>query len=172
MPLVIKTASELADSDVEARAGVRRAARESDVLRAVLRLFADRGGPVNIEAVVTALPDARPDWVRAKLDSLSDEDLLVLREDSIELAYPFSASPTRFVVHRADGRERFTCCAIDALGIAPMLSEPVRVATPCQHCNAPLRFTVTPEGPASDARDIMVWVTRSAQEEGRACVVL
>jgi Alkylmercury lyase len=172
MPLVIKTAAELADTDVEARASVRRAARETNVLRTVLRLFADSGGPVNVEVVVTALPEVQPQAVRQKLGRLSDEDLLILRGDSIELAYPFSASPTPFVVHRADGRELFTCCALDALGIAPMLNESVRVVSVCHHCNTPLRFSVTPDGPALDARDIMVWVTRLAQDGGRACIVL
>lgn len=173
MPLLIKTAAELADIDVdEARARLRRAARETKLLRTVLRVFADTGGPVNVSAVVTALPGVEPDVVRKKLGDLSDEDLLILRGDSIELAYPFSAAPTRFVVRRADGRERFTCCAIDALGTAPMLNEPVHVVSACQHCHAPLHFAVTPDGPATDAGDVMVWVTRSRQDDGRACAVL
>ena len=53
--LVIKTADELRDSDVEARAGARRAARETPVLRAVLRAFADSGGPVSAAAIAASL---------------------------------------------------------------------------------------------------------------------
>ena len=170
--LVIKTADELGDSDVEARAGARRAARETPVLRAVLRVFADSGGPVSVVAVAATLASAQPEAVGKTLATLSDEDLLILRGDSIELAYPFSTSPTPFIVRRADGRERFICCAIDALGIAPMLNEDVEIATRCHHCNTPLRFAVGPEGPSPDAHDLMVWVTRLRPDDGRACAVL
>ena len=170
--LLIKTAADLADSDVEARADRRRAARETPVLRAVLQLFADAGGPVSVAAVTRQLPRVEPEAVAATIATLNDDDLLVLEGDSIQLAYPFSASPTPFVVRRADGRERFTCCAIDALGISPMLNEDVEVVTRCHHCAAPLRFVVRPDGPAPAADDLMVWVTQARSEEGRACAVL
>jgi len=95
MPNVrIKTADELGDSDVEARAADRRVARETPVLRAVLRLFADSGGPVNVAAVADSLAGADSEAIAKTLATLSDDDLLILRGDSIELAYPFSTSPT------------------------------------------------------------------------------
>lgn len=170
--LVIKTADELGDSDVEARAGARRAARETPLLRAVLRLFADSGGPVSVAAVAESLAGAEPEAIAKTLATLSDEDLLILRGDRIELAYPFSVSPTPFMVRRANGRERFTCCALDALGIAPMLNEDVEITTRCHHCNAPLRFWVGPDGPSPDGHDVMMWVTRLRPDDGRACTVL
>lgn len=170
--LVIKAADELGDNDVEARAGARRAARETPVLRAVLRLFADSGGPVSVAAVAESLARAEPEAIAKTLAALSDDDLLILRGDSIEVAYPFSTPATPFVVRRADGRERFTCCAVDALGIAPMLNEDVEITTRCHHCNAPLRFSVGPDGPSPDARDVMMWVTRLKPDDGRACAVL
>jgi len=170
--LVIKTADELGDNDVEVRAGARRLARETPVLRAVLRLFADSGGPVSVAAVAESLADAQPEAIAKTLATLSDEDLLILHGDSIELAYPFSTAPTPFVIRRDDGRERFTCCALDALGIAPMLNEDVEITTRCHHCSTPLRFTAGPEGPSPDADDIMVWVTRLRPDDGRACAVL
>ena len=169
--LVIKTADELRDSDVEARAGARRAARETPVLRAVLRAFADSGGPVSAAAIAASL-GSESQAVGETLATLSIEDLLILRGDSIELAYPFSTSPTSFVVRRADGRERFTCCAIDALGIAPMLNEDVEIMTHCHHCRVALRFPVSPAGPSPDAQGVMVWVTRMRPEDGRACTGL
>jgi hypothetical protein len=170
--LLIKTAAEVHDGDVEARADSRRAARETPVLRAVLQLFADSGGPVSIAAVAANLASVQPHAVARTIATLNDDDLLVLRGDSIDLAYPFSTSPTPFVVRRADGRERFTCCAIDALGIAPMLNEDVEVATRCHHCAAPLRFGVSPDGPSPDADDLMVWVTRAQPDDRRACTGL
>jgi hypothetical protein len=159
--LLIKTAAELGDSDVEARADSRRAARETPVLRAVLQLFAESGGPVSIAAVATNIAGSQPDAVAKTIAGFNDDDLLVLRGDTIELAYPFSTAPTPFVVRRADGREGFTCCAIDALGIAPMLNEDVEVATRCHHCSEPLRFAVSPDGLSPDAHGLMVWVTRA-----------
>ena len=172
MPLTIKTAEEVGDSDVEARAAIRRTARETPLLRTVLRLFADSGGPVSVTTVVGAVQGAQSDTVRNTLLRLNDDDLLILHQDRIDLAYPFSAFPTRFIVRREDGRERFTCCALDALGIAPMLNEGVEVASFCHHCDSPLRFTVGPEGPSSGADDLMVWVTKSEEGETRACTGL
>lgn len=104
--LVIKNADELRDDDVEARAAARRAARETPVLRAVLRLFAESGGPVSVAAVAASLASADEPDVAKTLAILDAEDLLVLRSDIIDLAYPFSTSPTPFVVRRADGRDR------------------------------------------------------------------
>ena len=111
-------------------------------------------------------------WRRTEFWRRTAEDLLILRGDSIELAYPFSTSPTPFVVRRGDGRERFTCCAIDALGIAPMLNEDVQIATRCHHCDAPLGLAVSPEGPSPDTHGVMVWVTRMRPDDGRACTGL
>ena len=34
------------------------------------------------------------------------------------LAYPFSTTPTSFVVHLSGRGDRYVCCAIDALGVA------------------------------------------------------
>ena len=170
--LLIKTAGELGDSAIEERADARRTARETPVLRAVLRLFADMGGPVVVSDVAESLPDVPPATIARAMAALNDDDLLVLRGDRIELAYPFSTAPTPFVVRRVDGRERFTCCAIDALGIAPMMQEHVEVATRCHHCDSQLRFSVSPDGPLPPAADVMVWVTRLRPDDGRACAVL
>jgi hypothetical protein len=49
--------------------------------------------------------------------------LIRIRDGHVDLAYPFSASPTAFVVRLPDGRERYACCATDALGIAPMVGQ-------------------------------------------------
>jgi hypothetical protein len=87
----------------------------------------------------------------------------------VELAYPFSAAPTAFVVELGDGRgERFSCCAIDALGLAPMLGRPIRIRSECHHCAAPLALSVSPSGPGPEAAGMMVWVGKRA-EDRRAC---
>lgn len=58
--------------------------------------------------------------------------------------YPFSARPTGIRVHlRRVTRE--VMCAIDALGVAPMLGEPVAVTSTCPVCDKPLRLEVSPD---------------------------
>ena len=140
-------------------------------MRAVLRLFADGGGPVAVTAVAAAA-GLGADMAARALQALNDDDLLVLRDVAVELAYPFSTATTAFVVRRPDGRERYICCAIDALGLAPMLGERVVLTSSCHHSGAPLRFAVAPEGPAPEAGPLMVWATRSGGDDERACTGL
>jgi hypothetical protein len=169
MGLEIKTAAELIALDVEGRGTTRRAARETELLQRVFRAFVDRPGSVAVEAIVASLPDRRPSEVWDELTRLDAEDLLQIRAEQIELAYPFSAAPTAFAVDLGDGRgERFACCAIDALGLAPMLGHAVRIHSRCHHCAAPLALGVSPSGPGPEAAGVMVWVGRRA-EDRRAC---
>jgi mercuric reductase len=107
--------------------------------------------------------------VREALVRLDAEDLLQLRGQRIELAYPFSAAPTAFVVDLGDSHgERFSCCAVDALGLAPMLGRPIHIRSRCHHCAAPLALSVSPSGPEPEAAGMMVWVGKRA-EDRRAC---
>ena len=165
MGLEIKTAEELIDPALEARWGARRAARQTDVLQLILRTFVDRGGPIPVGAIVATFPDLPRDAVWETLITLDEEDLIQVREGQVNMAYPFSAVPTPFVVRLADGRERYACCAIDALGIAPMLGQRVHIRSQCHHCKAPLKFSVGPRGPGPEDADVMVWVGKPA--EGR-----
>ena len=59
--------------------------------------------------------------------------------------FPFATRPTGVRVRLGDA-EREAMCAIDALGVAPMLARSVAVSSACAVCGAPLRLTVTPEG--------------------------
>ncbi|MGH7266868.1 MAG: organomercurial lyase [Candidatus Rokuibacteriota bacterium] len=172
MAVPIKTAAELVDAELEARWAARRAERRADVLRHVLRRFAAEGGPVPVDAVCRAFPGRAPDTVRAELRDLDEKDFLVIREDRVELAYPFSGAATAFAVILPDGGERHACCAIDALGIAPMLRRSIAIRSECHHCRASLGFTVTPAGPGPEADGIMVWVGRRAPDQRRVCTTL
>ncbi len=165
--LEIKTADEFVDPELEARWAVRRAARQADVLRQVLQEFVERTGPISVETIIAALPDHPPQAVRDSLDKLDEDDLIQLDDGRVEIAYPFSALPTAFVVQLASGHERFACCAIDALGIAPMVGQEVQVRAGCHHCGSPLEFSVTPNGPGPEARDVMVWVGKRGEGERR-----
>ena len=58
--LEIKTADELVDAELEARWALRRATGQADVLQRVLRTFVERGGPIRVEEIATALWDRAP----------------------------------------------------------------------------------------------------------------
>ena len=100
--------------------------------------------------------------------ALDEEDLIRVRAGQIDLAYPFSASPTPFVVRLADGRERYACCATDALGISPMTGQRVDIRTRCHHCKASLTFSATPQGPGPEADGIMLWFGKRVEEQCKA----
>jgi len=172
MSLEIKTAAELVDPALEARWAARRADRQSDVLRAVLRRFVARPGPVPVTDVVAALPDRAPPAVREAVASLDAADVLLLQDDRVELAYPFSGRPTAFRVILPGDQLRYACCAIDALGIAAMLRAPIGVRSACHHCGAPLAFSADADGPGPDARGIMAWVASRGPGERRVATSL
>jgi Alkylmercury lyase len=169
MSLEIKTAAELIALDVEGRRTARRAARETELLRRVFHAFVEQPGPIAIETIAASSPDHAPAMVREALARLDTEDLLQIRAGRVELAYPFSAAPTAFVVDLGgEHGARFACCAVDALGLAPMLGRPVSIRSECHHCAAPLALSVSPAGPGPEAAAIMVWVETRA-EARRAC---
>ncbi len=173
MTLEIKTAAELIALDIEGRQAARRAARETELMRRVLRAFIDRTDAVWVEDIVAAFPAQLPETVFEALATLDEDDLVRISAGRVDLAYPFSASATPFVVDLGGGRgERYACCAIDALGLAPMLGQLLRIRSQCHHCGMPLELSVDPSGPGRDAAAIMVWVGKRAEDERRACDAL
>jgi len=172
MALEIRTATELSDPELEARWTTRRAARETAVLQQVLRAFVERPGPVEVEQIVAAFADGPSEGIRQDLARLDEDDLIQIRDGLVDVAYPFSAFPTPFVVQLADGPERYACCAIDALGIAPMLAQRVRIRSRCHHCGEPLELGVDPAGSGLEAEGAMVWVGKQGDGERRASTSL
>ena len=172
--LEIKTAEELTDPALEARWNSRRAARETDVLQRILRTFVERGGRISVEDIALAFQDRPTEEIHDALIALNGDDLIRVQQGHVDIAYPFSAATTPFVVRLPDGTERYACCAIDALGIAPMLARTIVVTSACPVCEAPLRLTVTPEGVAAadpealgpEADGVMVWVGELAEDRG------
>lgn len=165
-PLEIKSAEALVDPELEARWAARR---EDRLLHRLLRTFLDAGGPVGVKELASAVPGTAGEGVLARLAELDEKDLILIRDGQVVLAYPFSAAPTAFVVRLAGGRERFVCCAIDALGVAPMLGEPVRVVSECHHCREAIEFGVDPWGPGPGAAGVMVTVAARTPGERRLC---
>ena len=166
--LLILTADELKALEPLERQAARRAGRQQPLMQLILRIFLQRGGPIPVDDIITASLGARPNAIHDVLVALDDDDFIRVRGGQIDLAYPFSASPTPFVVRLADGTERYACCATDALGIAPMIGQAVEVRSGCHHCQAALMFTATPQGPGREANGIMLWFGKRVEEQWRA----
>jgi Alkylmercury lyase len=157
----IRTAAELLAAERSGEWAARRAQRDDPVLRAIWREFVERGGPVALEAVAAGVPGLAPDGVRDRAAALDEADLIGLTGDRVGLAYPFTASPNAYQVTLPGGRARYACCAIDALGVAPMLGTPVTVRSRCHRSAAPLVFDVDPVGGPRDAPPgVLTWIER------------
>lgn len=162
-PFPVSTAAERMDAEFLAkwadRAAIGPAARA--VLREILdRLVAD-GGPVAVNTL-------RDPAAVAELDA---RDLVYVSDGRVMLAYPWSGTPTAFVAVLDDGHERWACCAIDALGLAPMLGTPVTVRTRCHHCDDAFALRVEPSGPVG-GDGVMAWVGDRGDLRGKACTSL
>ena len=166
--LMIMTADELQALNSLERQAARRAAREQPLVRLILRTFLQRGGPIPIKDIVASSPDGRAEAVHDALAALDDEDVIRVRAGQVDIAYPFSAAPTPFRVRLSDGRERYVCCATDALGIAAMIAEPVDITSSCHHCGESLRFAAMPQGLGRDAEGVMVWFGKRGDEGCKA----
>jgi hypothetical protein len=170
--LPVGTAADFMERGRVRRQRLRRTARRHGVLSQVLRLFVEHPGPVSREALARALPGmtaARLDRELARLDA---RDQIFVEGSAVTLAYPFAAGPNTFAVRLPNRQDRYACCAIDALGIAPMLGQRIDVASRCHHSGVPLKFAVEPTGPEPAAVGLMAWV--GAREAGmrRVCTTL
>jgi len=134
-----------------------------EALREILEAFVADGGPVPLASL-----DARRRESVALLDA---EDLVAVTGGAVVLAYPFSAAPTGFAVTLPGGRQRHACCAIDALGVAPLLGRPARVRARCHRSGAPIDLDVAPAGVRGDP-GIMVWVGERRDVREKSCASL
>jgi hypothetical protein len=96
MAVEVRTAAELIALDVEGRGAARRAARETPLLRYVLRAFVDRARPVQVGQILSAFPTQAPDTVRAALEKLDEEDLIALTRTAWILPIPSRPPRHRF----------------------------------------------------------------------------
>jgi Alkylmercury lyase len=157
----IRTAAELVTPERAAEWALRRAQRDDPVLRAIWQEFIAVGGPVPLAAAARRVPELAHDDLRACAAALDTEDLIELDGDHVRLAYPFTAGPNDFEVVLPGGRRRYACCAIDALGVAPMVGLPVTVRSRCHRSGALLVVDVDPAaGPRPAPPAWLVWVER------------
>jgi hypothetical protein len=119
------------------------------VQQAVLRSFAATGRPPQPAGLAEALAP-HGGSARQVLNRLHAADFLRLDEaGNIQAAYPFSATPTGHRVQITGGPQVYAMCAIDALGIAPMLGAGVIIFSADPLTGTPITVNVPATGPAS-----------------------
>jgi hypothetical protein len=137
---------------------------QSDLYRWILRQFA--AAPPSAEATRAAARDLGLDPAEA-LAVFARDDLVHLDgEGRLQVAYPFSA---RDRGHRVliDGLgEVQAMCAIDALGIAPMLDLPVEIVSRDPISRGEIRVQLRPGEPASWQPEEAVVIAGSACSDG------
>lgn len=81
------------------------------------------------------------------LQHLSEQDLVHWnpQDGKITVAYPFSGVPTPHRVTLPGKPFTYAMCAIDALGISPMMKVETDIESVCAQCGKTIRLHVTPQ---------------------------
>jgi len=166
-------AATLATAEIPpSKLGPARRARLSEAERElyiwILRQFATHGRP-NGEEVgrAAARLGIGPDDA---LETLAREDLVHRGADGeISVAYPFSGRPTAHRIRFPNGHEVDAMCAIDALGVAPMLDEPIEVESRDPVSGEGIRAQVAPGGATEWWPESAVVVAGAIRDQGDAC---
>jgi len=118
---------------------------ERQFYRWILRSFG-AGTPPGPDALADAASEPQL-AVEPALERLRQRDLVHHDPATGEIlvAYPFSGRPTAHRV-RIGGNEVYAMCAIDALGIAPMLGEPIEIASGDPLSGEEIRVELEPGG--------------------------
>jgi hypothetical protein len=132
----------------------------------VLRHFATTGHPPTTADLTATIAGSRRTSAEV-LAALHELDAIRLGADGrIEVAYPFSAHPTRHRVHIATGTpagtDVYAMCAIDALGIAPMLDADTHIDSTDQTTGQPVRITTTARQTRWQPADAVVFLGATA----------
>jgi hypothetical protein len=140
----VLAAAEIPPSKLGPHRGARLADGEHALYVWILRRVATAGrpGPAETRAVAARL-GVEPEEA---LESLSREDLVHVADGEIAVAYPFSGRPTDHRVRFAAGHEVFAMCAIDALGVAPMVREQIEVTSRDPVSGETVQARVAPDG--------------------------
>jgi hypothetical protein len=141
---------------------------EREFYRWILRSFGE-GAPPGPDALADAASRFALE-VEPALERLRKQDLV--HDDpatgAILVAYPFSGPPTAHRVRLA-GREVYAMCAIDALGIAPMLGERIDIESRDPVSGEGIRVKVDPDGAAEWWPGSAVVVAGAIRDQGEAC---
>jgi Alkylmercury lyase len=104
------------------------------------------------------------------LATLAREDLVHRGSDAeITVAYPFSGQPTAHRVRFAGEQEVDAMCAIDALGIAPLFGEPIKVASRDPLSGDAIQTRIAPGGAVEWSPLSAVVVAGALYRQSEAC---
>ena len=132
------------------------------VHQAILRSFAAGGHAPEPETLDAA---AAPFNAAAALAELAAGDFLCLDQGGrISAAYPFSATPTAHLVQITGHPPVYAMCAIDALGIAPMLGTSVVISSADPVTEEPIVVSVDGSDSAWRPATAVVFVGRTADQ--------
>lgn len=147
----------------------RLSSSERELYFWILRRFALRGRPSGA-AVRAAAGRLGVDDVEGALGALAREDLVHRGQDGeIAVAYPFSGRPTAHAVRFPGGHETHAMCAIDALGMAPMLGAPIEIASRDPLTGDEIRARLAPGGDGAWEPRSAVVVAGALGGHGDAC---
>jgi hypothetical protein len=93
------------------------------------------------------------------LEALQRRDLLAIRGNTLEYAYPFTVRDVGHHVH-VHGHTLNALCAIDALGVGAMCNTDVTIESSCSACGASVRLTTERCGrhlATISPPDVVVW---------------
>jgi hypothetical protein len=155
--------------------GAARRARLDDSERElyfwILHRFATDGRPSSVDTDAEA-QRLGLDVVDA-FETLAREDLVHLDEaGEVAVAYPFSGRTTAHQVRFQSGHEAYAMCAIDALGIAPMFDQPVKIASTDPLAGDDVRAQLTPEGDGTwepESAVVVAAVIDRSEDSFRGC---
>jgi len=164
-------AAEIPPSKLGKARRARLSGSELELYYWILRRFATDGRPSDTE---TAAEASRLGLnTKVALAKLAHEDLLHLGDDrEIIVAYPFSGRPTAHQVRFQSGHEAYAMCAIDALGIAPMFGQPIRVASQDPLRGDAVRVQLAADGTASwepESAVVVAGVMDRSADSFRSC---
>ncbi|WP_019874559.1 organomercurial lyase [Sporichthya polymorpha] len=139
------------------------------VQQAVLRSLASSGTLPNDRALDAAAGPGRSG--RAVLAALAEQDFVSIDDGGVRAAYPFSLRQTRHQVAIEGGPTVWAMCAIDALGVGPMLGRATAITSSDPVSGQTIIITATPNAATEwEPAGTVVLVGRRA-EKGPASAV-
>lgn len=172
-PLEPAVAAALAAAEIPAsKLGPARHSRLTGAQRElyfwILRRFASKGRPISGE--VRAAAGRLGLDAEDALAALSREDLVHRGTDgAIAVAYPFSGRPTAHRVRFPTGHEVSAMCAIDALGIAPMVGQRIDVVSRDPASGDEIRARAAADGTPEWSPESAVVIAGAIRGPGDAC---
>lgn len=139
------------------------------VQQAVLRAIASSGTLPDDQALDAATGTGRSG--RAVLAALAEQDFVSTDDSGVRAAYPFSLRQSRHRVAIEGGPTVWAMCAIDALGVGPMLGRSTAITSSDPVSGQTIIITATPNAATEwEPASAVVFVGRRAEKGPAASV--